>query len=173
MRRLAVLVFSAGLLFYGWWSWTPAEGPPESSAADALPAGAGFDAPRNVAVATASSSAATGEPTLQLEIRPRGLCWVSATADGQLLIYRLMVPGEHAVVEARQAILLRVGDAEACTYSINGAPGRQLGEAGEAVTIQIMADDYHHLLSDPAGTVRDVRGIQPSETRVATQAGLS
>lgn len=166
MRRLAVLVFSLGLLMiYGWWSWTPAEVPPASAAADAVSTGVESDVTENVAIATASSASASDEPTLRLEIRLRGVCWVSATADGLLVIYRLMEPGEHAIVEARKTIVLRIGDADAFAYSINGAPGRQLGEPGEALTVHITADDYHDLLTGPASTVRDVRAIQPLTPR--------
>ena len=167
MRRLAVLVFSLGLLVSGWWLWTPAEVQPASAAADAVPTGVDSDITESVALATAPSAWASDEPTLQLEIRPRGVCWVSATADGKLVIYRLMTPGEHAIVEARETIVLRVGDAEAFAYSINGAPGRQLGETGEAVTIHITEDNYHNLLTDPANAVRDVRAVQPSTARWA------
>lgn len=155
MRPLAVLVFSLGLLIYGWWLWTPAEIPLASAAVDAVSTGAEVDVTENVALALASPASANNDPTLQLEIRLRGVCWVSATADGQLVIYRLMEPGEHAIVEARENIVLRIGDAEAFAYSINGASGRQLGEPGEAVTVHITADSYHNLLTGPASTVRD------------------
>ena len=40
-------------------------------------------------------------PSLRLEIRTKGPCWVSAVADGERVIYRLMQPGERTLVEAR------------------------------------------------------------------------
>ena len=73
-----------------------------------------------------------------------------------------MNAGEHAIVDARETIVLRVGDAEACAYSINGVPGRQLGEAGEAVTVHIAADNYHDFLIGPASGVPEVLAIQSS-----------
>jgi hypothetical protein len=50
-------------------------------------------------------------PSLRLEIRTKGSCWISAVADGERVIYRLMQSGDRTLVEARLAITLRVGDA--------------------------------------------------------------
>ncbi|OFW26844.1 MAG: hypothetical protein A3H97_15005 [Acidobacteria bacterium RIFCSPLOWO2_02_FULL_65_29] len=80
-------------------------------------------------------------PALRLEIRSNGPCWVSAVADGERVVYRLMQPGERTLVEARSAITLRVGDAGSVVYSINGARGRPLGRNGEAVTVHITHDN--------------------------------
>jgi len=84
--------------------------------------------------------AETGAPPLQLEIRFSGPCWVSLVADGERLIYTLMQAGEHTVVEARDAITLRVGDAGAVAYSLNGVTGRPLGGDGEAVTLRLTSN---------------------------------
>jgi hypothetical protein len=89
-------------------------------------------------------------PSLRLEIRTEGPCWVSAVADGERVVYRLMQPGERTLVEARVAITLRVGDAGTVAYSINGATGRPLGRNGEAVTVRITNDNVGSLYADPA-----------------------
>lgn len=78
---------------------------------------------------------------LQIELRPEAECWLSAVADGQLVLYRLMQEGERETINARDEILLRVGDAGALTYSINGGAGRSLGAPGEAVTVRITSDN--------------------------------
>jgi cytoskeletal protein RodZ len=89
-------------------------------------------------------------PSLRLEIRTKGPCWVSAVADGERVVYRLMQPGERTLVEARVAITLRVGDAGVVAYSINGATGRPLGRNGEAVTVRITKDNLGSLYAEPA-----------------------
>jgi cytoskeletal protein RodZ len=89
-------------------------------------------------------------PSLRLELRTKGPCWVSAVADGERVVYRLMQPGERTLVEARVAITLRVGDAGAVGYSINGATGRPLGRNGEAVTVRITNDSLGRLYAEPA-----------------------
>ena len=89
-----------------------------------------------------------GQSVLRLELQPRGECWVSATVDGRLVVYRLMAPGERATLDARDEISLRVGDAGAFVYSINGSPGRSLGGQGQVVTILITRGNYNGLLGD-------------------------
>lgn len=71
---------------------------------------------------------------------------MSATADGRLVVYRLMQPGERQTIEVREALALRVGDAANCGYSINGAPGRQLGGAGQAVSVTITPANYRDFI---------------------------
>lgn len=53
-----------------------------------------------------------------------------------------MQPGERATVDARDEILVRVGNAGALAYLINGEPGRQLGRLGEVVTVRITKGNY-------------------------------
>lgn len=79
---------------------------------------------------------------IHLEIRPNGPCWVSAMADHRLVIYRLLQSGDRAVATARGQLVVRVGDPDACAYSVNGAPGRPLGPAGTPVTVTITEANY-------------------------------
>jgi cytoskeletal protein RodZ len=95
------------------------------------------DAADDVALTANAAVTEPGAPSVRLEIQFHGLCWVSAVADGERLVYRLMRPGEETVLEAQKFIVLRVGDAGAVTYSVNGAAGQPLGRSGEAVTIRI------------------------------------
>lgn len=88
----------------------------------------------------AASVAAVAEG-LQIELRPQAECWLSAVADGRLVLYRLMQAGERETINARDHILLRVGDAGALTYFVNGRVGRSLGSPGEAVSIRITNDN--------------------------------
>jgi cytoskeletal protein RodZ len=90
------------------------------------------------------TNVALTEPTalpLRIEIRLIGECWVSASADGQRVLHRLMQAGERTQIEASEAIYLRIGDAGALEYSINGRPGRRLGSNGEVVTLQVTRDN--------------------------------
>jgi transcriptional regulator with XRE-family HTH domain len=110
------------------------------------------DAPEEVALATAAASE-TAERSLRLEIRLNGPCWVSAVADGQRLVYRLLQPGRRTLIHARSLITLRLGDAGAVTYSINGVTGRPLGKSGEAVTVRITHENLGSLSAGPADAV--------------------
>lgn len=97
-------------------------------------------APRADSGAPSAVSAAASEG-LQIELRPEAECWLSAVADGRLVLYRLMQAGERETINAHDEILLRVGDAGALAYSVNGGAGRSLGAPGEAVTVRITSDN--------------------------------
>jgi hypothetical protein len=84
---------------------------------------------------------------LLLDIAPRGWCWLEGTADGQPVISRLVRPEERIQIQAQRDVVLRVGDAGAFAFSINGMAARQLGAAGQAVTIHLTPDNLAEFLS--------------------------
>ncbi|MBI4475770.1 MAG: DUF4115 domain-containing protein, partial [Acidobacteria bacterium] len=53
---------------------------------------------------------------LEIEFRATGPCWVSATADGQLVVYRLLQDGDRELLTAREELVLRVGDPQTFEY---------------------------------------------------------
>lgn len=126
-----------------------------------------------------SSVAAADSEGLQIDLRPETECWLSAVADGRLVLYRLMHGGERETINARDEILLRVGDAGALAYFVNGRVGRSLGAPGEAVSIRITSDNSstwvtnearRPLADDINGTGEPAVGVQEnlSSTRQAT-----
>lgn len=92
------------------------------------------------------------EQRISLEIDPTGPCWVSARADGRLVVYRLLEAGEAVTVGANDELVLRVGDPGMLTYTLNGMPGRPLGNRGQPITVTITEDNLRSFL---AGTVPD------------------
>jgi len=90
------------------------------------------------------------ESTVRIDIRPSGPCWVLATADGRVAVDGLLQSGDWAFATAAGELVLRVGNPETFVYWLNGARGRQLGEAGEPVTLRMTADDYEQFLADSA-----------------------
>jgi cytoskeleton protein RodZ len=126
---------------------TPVAAP--SSAPPAAPlAGTGGTVPG----ASRSNTDAAPVAPVQLDIHPKGPCWVGATADGEVMVYRLLNADEHEQVRANQEVVLRIGDAAACTFTVNGRPVRRLGAAEQAVTLTITPENYRELLEPaPAG----------------------
>jgi hypothetical protein len=126
---------------------------PSNTPATRPAAAAELPAPSAVATSGALSSDpgrgrtadATGRE-LRLEIQPDGLCWMSATADGQPVLSRLMNVGEFAHVQADQEVVLRVGDAATCRMNINGAATRRLGTSGQALTLHITPANFREFL---------------------------
>ena len=83
------------------------------------------------------------EPGLGLEIQPAGACWLSAIADGRVVIYRLLQSGERVTIVARNELVLRVGDPAVFAYKLHGVSGRSLGEAGQPVTVTALQPTYN------------------------------
>jgi hypothetical protein len=164
-RRLAaVSAIGIGLLIGGLLISNPVQHPQVPPAEESTPKvgnDAGFperattvavtDGEDDVAVADAKVVAAD-QTSLQLGIRATSTCWVSAVADGERVVYRLMLAGEGAVVEAQESITLRIGDASAIDYSINGATGRRLGGPGEVITVRFTPENVDRY-ADPGSTV--------------------
>jgi cytoskeletal protein RodZ len=116
------------------------------------PAESSQDAVDQTEVATSGREAGAAltsqsDTGIRLDIQTPGSCWIAATADGRTVAYRLMQPGERHVIEARDHIVLRVGDPAAFTYRINDLPGRSLGRAGQAVTVRISSENYREFIS--------------------------
>jgi cytoskeletal protein RodZ len=89
------------------------------------------------AVTAADDRGAATSDLLSIEVRATAAVWVAASADGRRVIYRLMQQGDREVVQARDEITLRVGDAAALTYSVHGAAGRAFGAPGEVRDVRI------------------------------------
>jgi cytoskeletal protein RodZ len=99
---------------------------------------AGFATPKAVGSET---------PDLNMELSATGLCWIAATTDGELRVQRLMNAGDRQTITARESLAIRVGDPAAITFSLNGAPGRSLGEAGRPVSVTITPQNYRDYLT--------------------------
>lgn len=78
--------------------------------------------------------------TMRLDIHPTAPCWVSLTVDGQRIFSRVMQAGEKDTREVRESAVIDVGDAGAFAFSIDGRPGRSLGDTGQVRTARITKD---------------------------------
>ena len=58
-----------------------------------------------------------------------------------------MQAGEREIREARQEIILHVGDAGVFAFALNRQPGRSLGERGEVVTARINRENYRNFVT--------------------------
>lgn len=109
--------------------------------------------PAEVPVGTAgvmpapAPAAADTANELKIDLKATGPCWVQVTADDQPRLQRLLNPGEHEAIVAHEAVTLRVGDPAAFSFSVNGAPGRSLGEAGRAVTLRMTPQNYREYVA--------------------------
>jgi transcriptional regulator with XRE-family HTH domain len=123
----------AAVVFLIWSGRDPAgealESPPS------LQTGGPASAPR--AVATTGHAAEPRPEGVSVALSADRVCWVTASADGQRVMYRLMQPGEKVALEGRDTVLLRAGDAGALTISVNGGAPQSLGGDGEVRTVTL------------------------------------
>lgn len=105
-----------------------------------------------------STAATTGvqEASLTDAVRREGLhitvaalasCWMSVTVDGTTVTQTLMGKGERYSFDARDEVVMRVGNPAAFTYRINDRPGRSLGAEAEAITVRITPDNYREFVA--------------------------
>jgi hypothetical protein len=122
------------------------------TASDAAPVVAVVDdqsRPSDVVDADAGGALATGA-ALVVDIRALDTLWLEAVADGEPHVYRLLASGEHERVEASDTIVLRVGDAAALEYTINGRAGQSLGGPHQVRVARITRDNYQTFADDGA-----------------------
>ena len=121
---IAVLAAGAGLAFILTRSTPVAqtELQPVATTGTSVPAAAPAPAP--------TARAAVPE-SLKVAIRPTRRLWVTGTADGKRVLFRMLEPGEEVTLEARESMTFRLGDAGAFQYALNGIPAKPPGRDGE------------------------------------------
>jgi cytoskeletal protein RodZ len=75
--------------------------------------------------------------TFAIELQTTGVCWVSATVDGELVLSRLLPAGTRQTLDVHDSVTLRVGEPGALRYTIGGREGRPLGRPGQPITVRI------------------------------------
>ncbi len=82
-----------------------------------------------------------------MEIAPRARCWVSVNTDGEEVFSGMMNAGDKRMVNAKEQIVLNVGDAGAFVYTLNGRAGKPLGAPGEVVSTRITLTNLESFLT--------------------------
>jgi hypothetical protein len=105
------------------------------AAGDATPVGArSTDAASAAAPARAASTPAANLTIVLTATRPS---WVTADADGRRAAYLTVRPGSPLTLTARREIVIRVGDAGALVWQINGREAGAMGRPGQIRDIEI------------------------------------
>jgi transcriptional regulator with XRE-family HTH domain len=92
---------------------------------------------------------------ITFDLHAIGEVWVEAVADGRRAAYELLPPGGRRTFKAERELVLRVGDAAAIEYVINGVPGVPLGRSGEVREVRVTPDGvaaFQAREATPAGT---------------------
>lgn len=83
---------------------------------------------------------------LRVELHATGPCWVSATADGEQVVYRQMNPGDRQAISVTREIVLRVGMPGNLEISANGQRLPPPARPGTPATIRMTPANYRELL---------------------------
>ncbi len=75
--------------------------------------------------------------SVEIAIAATAPCWVTATADGQRIVYQLMKPGDRSTLKGTKDVTILAGDAGALTWTINGRNAGALGERGAVRTVSV------------------------------------
>jgi cytoskeleton protein RodZ len=85
--------------------------------------------------------AASAPADLTVTLEAAHPAWVSATADGERVIFRTLQPGEREVLRATREIVLRVGDAGPLRWSRGTGAAEVMGPRGAVRTIRLTPDN--------------------------------
>ena len=133
---LVVLVVIGYFVLRGRLAPPPATTPPPAPAA---PVDAAPPPPADAGGPTGSAPAA-GQ--IKLEVNPVSDCWVSVTVDDRKLFARIMKGGDRESYQVQREAIVEVGDAGAFAFSINGRPGKSLGNKGQVKTLRLTPSTF-------------------------------
>jgi hypothetical protein len=85
-------------------------------------------------------TAATAAP-VTLTLHATAEVWIEATADGQRVAYELLPQGARKTLTAQKTLSMRIGDAGAVQYTVNGVPGTPLGGPGAVRDLHLSSDN--------------------------------
>jgi uncharacterized protein DUF4115 len=155
VRAFVALFVAVGLVVLGgsfWWLRAhdnpPTTSEPPSRSADSRSAVAPTGAPTTTSAPTTASAptaapglaAKQGASPLSLAVEARRQSWIRTTVDGESDPGRTYAAGEKLQLNARHGISLRVGDAGAVYVSVNKGATAPLGQNGQVMTKQFVAD---------------------------------
>ena len=122
---------------------SPAPEPPPAPAPSATPVLEPTPpaAPPATAVAVAGAPAAPtpdpGAAPIALVLTAIRPVWVEATADGRRALFQTLTPESPATVTAQRVVVMRVGDAGALSWRINGRDAGSMGRQGQVRDVTI------------------------------------
>lgn len=168
-RGIAAALAVLAVLATGYVALRPSAGPradTEAGGQSPPPTGPAIQAPqpRESAVPPAATAASAETPVppspsppppgpgaapaavLRVDLEATAPCWVSATADGQQVVYRLMDTGERLAVRGTNDVVLRIGIPANLRVSINGQPVRPFARPATPITLRITPANYRDLV---------------------------
>jgi cytoskeleton protein RodZ len=115
--------------------------PPVVRDAVAPTTGAGTPAPvADSTPAPADTRAGAAASPLTVTIVASEPCWITASADGKRVLYRILQSGAAETLTAQRSVVIRAGNAGALRWRVNDRAEMPFGKAGEVRTVRVTAD---------------------------------
>ena len=130
----------AGLLVYETWVWWRSRGEPVPSPAQRTVAPQSSPSGPPPAAGTTPPAPVTERLTVVLTFTED--TWVRITADGAVVLNRIVKPGENHQFDAEREVWLEVGNAGGFTWSINDKPARVLGKRGATGRWRVTRENF-------------------------------
>jgi transcriptional regulator with XRE-family HTH domain len=109
------------------------------TAGSAVPAAAATPERQPATTPAPPPSPPIGHVVVALEARQ--IAWIAANVDGERKLYRLLQPGERISLDGTREISIRVGDAGAVLWQVNGRPAEPMGESGRVRTVLLTPEN--------------------------------
>lgn len=103
--------------------------------------GAAQSRPTEAGPSSFSAGARAAADGVVVVLEPQAASWVAATVDGRRQLYQIVQPGAPHTLRGAREIAIRVGDAGAIRWSVNGRPAEPMGAAGAVRTVKVTAAD--------------------------------
>jgi cytoskeleton protein RodZ len=149
MRRLATPIAAtviAAVLLASYLAWASRQGGEDVVANAQTQSEPPPSAASPTTTTDATHAANVSADALHIDMKVNGPCWLSANADGAPIMAKLLQRGEDQRFEAKDEIVMRVGDPSTVAMAINGVTARSLGSPQVAVTVQINKHNYRDFL---------------------------
>jgi hypothetical protein len=117
------------------------------AATDATPMPAEVKVPPQTAKRPETAKPAAPPDSVMMVIDQPSRCWVAVAVDGEAVAPERLGSGQRLELKASREIVVTVGEDSPCSYTLNGAAGRPLGQPGAIVTRRISPDNYRTYLT--------------------------
>lgn len=153
--RIGAIVVAAllvGLLIWQAWVWWPrpdtsaSEGPADPAPTTEVRVPMTPPPPADPVPARSETAAPPDPERLTVAFEVSGECWIQVTADGLVVLQRILRTGEQQRYTVEREIVLDIGNAGVFSWTINGQPAQSLGRAGRHRQVTVTRENAETFL---------------------------
>ena len=97
-------------------------------------------APAEIPRTAPAKTPAPPPSVVRVNLEAQRAVWVTAAVDGSRAVYRTLQPGERVTLNGTREVTVRVGDAGAIVWQVNGRAAAPMGQSGEVRTERVMPE---------------------------------